>query len=373
MNLLEILAPLDTPDPKHLRQTLELLTKFPTRNSLSDYVRPACQALANQLTQHPRLNVKLWDYTLPKGRRIPEDTPCTQVFAELPGTRPNRILIGGHLDSLNLQVDPTEGPAPGANDDASGVAVTAELARILAGSTPKNTLNFIAFTGEEQGLLGATDIAKKAAEEKWLIDAVLNNDTVGSPTNKSGQSDPNRIRIFSEEAEPHNSRELARFAELIIRETQAEFRAKLVFRRDRFGRGGDHTPFANAGFNAVRLIEVHEEFTRQHTPDDLIEFIDFDYLARVATANLAVMATLAQAGDPPQKVQVKRDQTHDTTITWQATEGQKYVVYHRETTSPTWQGVIPVDSTDSHTVKLVNKDDHIFAVGAEFGVPIEAQ
>ena len=101
--------------------------------------------------------------------------------------------------------------------------------------------------------------------------------------------------------------------------------------------------------------------------------MDFDYLARVASANLAVMATLAQASDSPSKVQVKRDQTHDTTVTWQATPGVKYVVYHRETTSPVWQGVLPVGEAESHTVKLVNKDDHIFAVGAEFGVPIEAQ
>jgi hypothetical protein len=373
MNFADILRPLDQPDAKHLRQTVELLTSFPTRNSLSATCRPACEALAAQLRQHKSLNVEIMDYTLPKGRRIPEDTPCQNVIATLNGMRPNRILIGGHLDSLNLQVQPTEGPAPGANDDASGVAVATELARILAGTSPQNTLQFIAFTGEEQGLLGSTAIANRAVEEKWLIDAVLSNDTVGSTSNKSGQKDEHRIRLFSEEAETHNSRELARFAEFIVRETQKDFGIKLVFRRDRFGRGGDHTPFANAGFNAVRFIEVHEEFTRQHTPDDLMDYMDFDYLARVASANLAIMATLAQAGDSPTKVKVKLDQTHDTTITWEAKPGQKYVVYHRETTSPTWQGVIPVGESDSHTVKLVNKDDHIFAVGAEYGVPIEAK
>ncbi|MFM9872574.1 MAG: M28 family metallopeptidase [Fimbriimonadaceae bacterium] len=373
MNFAEILRPLDAPDAKHLRQTVELLTSFPTRNSLSPTCRPACEALAYQLRQHKALQVELMDYTLPKGRRIPEDTPCQNVIATLKGTRPNRIIIGGHLDSLNLQVQPTEGPAPGANDDASGVAVTAELARILSNVTHPNTLQFIAFTGEEQGLLGSTAIAKRAVEESWIIDAVLSNDTVGSSSNKSGQKDASRIRIFSEEAENHNSRELARFAELIVRETQKDFRIKLVFRRDRFGRGGDHTPFANAGFNAIRFIEVHEEFTRQHTPDDLIEHMDFDYLARVASANLAIMATLAQAEDAPTAVKIKLDQTHDTKITWQANPGQKYVVYYRETTSPTWQGVIPVGEADSHTVKLVNKDDHIFAVGAEYGVPLEAK
>ncbi len=373
VNLKAILAPLDIPNPKHLRQTVELLTAFPTRNSLSPNLRPACEALKAQLHQHNALQVELMDYTLPQGRRIPEPTPCTQVIATLPGTRPNRILIGGHLDSLNLSVKPEEGPAPGANDDASGVAVTAEIARILAAQSHPNMLQFIAFTGEEQGLLGATALAARAKSENWIIDAMLNNDAVGSSSNLSGQKDDQSIRIFSEEAETHNSRELARFAELIIRETQPEFSAKLVFRRDRFGRGGDHTPFASAGFNAVRFIEVHEEFAHQHTPDDTIDKMDFDYLARVAAANLAVMATLAQAGDSPQEVQIKRDQTHDTTITWKATPGIKYVVYHRETTSPVWQSAVPVGEADSHTVKLVNKDDHIFAVGAEYGVPLEAQ
>lgn len=373
MNFADILRPFDQPDAKHLRQTVELLTSFPTRNSLSPTCRPACEAFANQLKQHKALQVELMDYNLPKGRRIPEDTPCQNVIATLKGYRANQILIGGHLDSLNLSVKPSDGPAPGANDDASGVAVTAELARIFSNATHPNTLQFIAFTGEEQGLHGSTAIAKQAVDQKAIIDAVLSNDTVGSSSNKSGQKDEKRIRIFSEEADTHNSRELARFAELIVRETQKDFRIKLVFRRDRFGRGGDHTPFANAGFNAIRFIEVHEEFTRQHTPDDIIDYMDFDYLTRVASANLAIMATLAQAQDAPTDVKVKLDQTHDTTITWQANPGQKYVVYHRETTSPIWQGIIPVGETDSHTVKLVNKDDHIFAVGAEYGIPLEAK
>ncbi|MBX3109499.1 MAG: M20/M25/M40 family metallo-hydrolase [Fimbriimonadaceae bacterium] len=373
MDFFDIVRDLDQPDPKHLRATVEMLAAFPTRNSVSDGLRPACEALANKLEPYKSLDVQLWEYTLPKGRRVPEDMPGTQVLATLTGRRENRILIGGHIDSLNLQIKPGEGPAPGANDDASGVAVAAELARIFANSTYLNTLCFIAFSGEEQGLLGSADMAARAKKDGWKIDAVLNNDTVGSSSNLSGQKDEGRVRIFSEEADTHNSRELARFAELVIRETQKDFRAKLVFRRDRFGRGGDHTPFASNGFSAVRFIEVHEEFTRQHTPDDRVEFMDFEYLARVASANLAVMASLANANDPPAEPMVKRDQTHDTTITWKASPGVKYVVYHRETTSPVWEGVIPVGEADSHTVKLVNKDDHIFAVGAEYGIPIEAK
>lgn len=362
----------ESPDAKHLKSTVEKLASYPTRNSLSAHIKPACEWLADQLRPLPNMQVELMEYTMPKGNRVPEDTPGYQMVATLPGKTDRRIIIGGHIDSLNLEVKPTDGPAPGANDDASGVAVVAELARILSATEHNQTLVFVAFSGEEQGLLGSTALAQRAVDEKWQIDAVLSNDTVGSSSNLAGQKDDKRIRIFSEESKNHQSRELARIAEFFIRQTMEDFRAKLVFRRDRFGRGGDHTPFANAGFNAVRFIEVHEEYTHQHTPRDLVEFMDFEYLARVAQANLTVMATLAQAGPQPKTVRMRRADHHATTLSWDALPGQKYVVYHRETTSPIWEKAIPVGEAKTHTVDLVNVDDHLFAVGAEFGIPVEA-
>lgn len=367
-----VVATPELPDAKHLKNTVEKLASYPTRNSLSAHIKPACEWLADQLRPLPKMQVEVMEYTLPKGRRVPNDIPCYQVVATLPGKSDRRIIIGGHIDSLNLEVKPEEGPAPGANDDASGVAVVAELARILSATEHEQTLVFVAFSGEEQGLLGSTALAKRATDENWTIDAVLNNDTVGSSENLAGQKDNKRIRIFSEESENHQSRELARISEFFIRQTMQDFRAKLVFRRDRFGRGGDHTPFANAGFNAVRFIEVHEEYTHQHTPNDLVENMDFEYLAQVAQANLAVMATLAQAGPQPKNVRMVRADHHATRLTWDALPGQKYVVYHRETTSPVWEKAIPVGEAKTHTVDLVNVDDHIFAVGAEFGIPVEA-
>lgn len=360
-------------DKPRLRATVEKLSSFETRNSLSPTLREACEWLADEYRKLPGMKVEVMEYTLPAGRRVPKDMPCYQVVAILPGKTDRRLVMGGHIDSLNLSVDPVTGRAPGANDDASGVAATLEVARAMAQKSWNQTLVFVAFSGEEQGLLGSTALSKKAKEEKWDLEAVLSNDTVGSSSNKDGQKDTKRVRVFSEEGENHHSRELARFCEWTVRQNVKGFGIKLVFRRDRFGRGGDHTPFAAEGFSAVRFVEVHEEYTRQHTPDDLIEHMDFTYLSNVTKANLAVLSQLASAAEAPTNVSVVRDQSHDTSLTWKKNEGSSYVVYWRETTSPTWQGSVPVGQVGKATVPKINKDDHIFAVGTIGGLPVEAK
>ncbi|GIV03254.1 MAG: peptidase M28 [Fimbriimonadales bacterium] len=375
--------------PERLKSTVEKLASFPTRNTNSPTLTEAAEWLADQYRSIPGMQVELMRYTIQQSRRVPETKEVVQVIAKLPGEDDRIILVGGHLDSLNLQGDPLTARAPGANDDASGTALALELARVMSRRKWKHTLVFVGFTGEEQGLLGATALAQRAKEEGWKIDAVLNNDTVGSSSNKNGQSDPTRVRVFSEESEEHQSRELARFIEWITREkvphsgvrlgpmdtreTSDWFGIKLVFRRDRFGRGGDHTPFANAGFAAVRFIEVYEEYTRQHTEEDLPEHMDFEYLANVTRMNLVAMAALANAGPQPRNVRVDRRQGHDTHLTWEGDEGVPYVVYWRETTSPVWQGAFEVGGVSEYTVKKINKDDYLFAVGAVGGIPVPAQ
>jgi hypothetical protein len=360
-------------DPARLRATVTKLASYPTRNSLSKEVHQAAAWLADEYRAIPGIEVELMEYTLPQGRRVPQPTPCVQVVATLKGSSPETIIIGAHLDSLNLSVAPTEGPAPGANDDASGVALTLELARQLAGTTPRRTIKFVAFTGEEQGLLGAIALAQRAKDENWPIVAMLNNDTVGSSRNLSGQENTKQVRVFSEKGDNHDSRELARFIEWTVRQAVDDFTVKLVLRRDRFGRGGDHTPFVLQGFSAVRFIEVHEEFKHQHTPDDLVQQMDFDYLANVTRANLAAVWSLAHALPAPTKVTLVRDQTHDTTLTWEGEPGVPYTVYWRDTASAEWQGSMAVGEVERATVPLVNKDDHIFAVGAAGGVPVLAE
>ena len=360
--------------PEALRASVtHLSTAYITRNTLSEGHKEAAAWLADQYRKIPGVEVEIMKYTLPQGRRVPEPTEAHQVIATIKGESDRIILIGAHLDSLNLSVDPKTGYAPGANDDASGVAASLEICKAMAGKPWKNTIKFVAFTGEEQGLLGATAIAQRAIDEEWQLEAVLNNDTVGSSSNLNGQSDPDHIRVFSEEGEEHESRELARWIEWQVRQTLDGFRIKLVLRRDRFGRGGDHTPFVRAGFNGVRFIEVHEEYAHQHTPDDVVDNMDFEYLAKVAQANHTCVASLASAGPAPTGVRIARDQSHDTTLRWNSQEGVEYVVYYRDTASTVWQEAINVGSTDTHMIEKVNKDDHFFAVGAKGGIPVAAR
>lgn len=363
----------DGPSTERLMATVNGLAGFHSRNTLSPGLTEACEWLADRARKVPGLQVEVMRYTIPKGRRVPEDREVVQVVAVLPGRTQRRILIGGHIDSLNLQGEAETVRAPGANDDASGVAVAFECARLLAPGPHENTLVFVAFSGEEQGLHGSRALAKRAKAEGWDVQAVLNNDTVGCSSNLSGQSDKSRIRVFSEEGEGHNSRELARYCAWVAEQDTLGFGVKLVFRRDRFGRGGDHTPFVEEGFTAVRFIEVFEEYTRQHTPDDLPEHVDPEYLTQACRINLAILRRLANAGPAPTEVRIVRDQAHDTTLAWTGTPGVSYRVFWRDTASAVWQGHADVGEVSRATVQGVNKDDHVFAVGAVDGVPVVAE
>lgn len=358
-------------DSARMMSDIRKLASFTTRNTNSPTLNDAAEWLAAQYRAIPGMKVELMRYKVEKSARIPEAMEVVQVVATLPGEDDRRLIIGGHMDSLNLSVDAKTGPAPGANDDASGTVVALEVARAMATRKWKHTLVFVGWSGEEQGLLGSRAMAEKAKAEGWKIDAVLSNDTVGSPENKAGQRNDKQVRVFSEDVEEHESRELARYIAWLVRDKA--FGVKLVFRRDRFGRGGDHTPFNQNGFNAVRFVEVHEEYTRQHTPDDLPQFVDPAYLANVAKVNLIAMASLAEAGAQPTNVRVDRRQGHDTTVTWQAVAGVSYTVYWRDTASPVWQGSKDVGAVSRATIEKVNKDDHVFAVGAAGGMPVEAR
>jgi hypothetical protein len=365
---------------ERLRATVEKLASFPTRNTNHPLLFEAAEWLAGEFRKIPNIDVELMRYTLPAGRRVPEEKEVVQVVARLKGESDRIVLVGAHMDSLNLREGSLEARAPGANDDASGCALVLELARILSTKRWKNTLMFVCFSGEEQGLLGARALATKAKAEGWQILAMLNNDTVGSSANLQGQSDPLHVRLFSDEGENHNSRELARFIEFVTRNQvavsqspQTFFNVKLVFRRDRIGRGGDHTPFAEQGFSAVRFVEVAEEYTRQHTPEDLPQYLDYSYLANVTRINLIAISHLADSEPPPQNVEFDKRQGHDTTLRWQSQPGVEYVVYWRETTSPVWQFSKEVGAVNTYTLQKINKDDHIFAVGSKGGIPVTAR
>jgi hypothetical protein len=367
--------PLEEVSKERLRATVEKLASWTNRNTNNETLSEAAEWIAGELRKVPGLQVELMHYPIVKSQRVPQDKEVVQVVATLPGKTDRRIIIGGHFDTINM-VDREAGlsaRAPGANDDGSGTALTMEAARVLAAGKWENTLVFVAFSGEEQGLLGSRALAKRAKDENWQIDAVFSNDMVGNSKNNHGSSENQFVRVFSEEVPEHHGRELARYLEWLARDGKAGVRPRLVFRRDRFGRGGDHTPFNQQGFTAIRIVEVHEEYSRQHTDKDLPEFVDFDYLAGNTRLNVLGASSLASAAAPPRNVRVDARQGYDTHLSWRGSPGTNYVVYWRETTSPVWQKSQEVGAVETVIIPKIHKDDHVFAVGATGGIPVEAK
>jgi hypothetical protein len=333
----------------------------------------------------------------PDGRRIDTNTLLGNVVATLKGTDPkdNRIfLISGHLD--NMRGSPTDrvGDAPGANDDASGCAAVIECARIMSKHNFPATIIFVTVSGEEQGLLGANFMASKAKKENWNIEAVLNNDIMGSNnTSETNIIDNTRIRVFSEglpsfETEKSakdirrlglendgKARQLARYVKETGERYVENLEVVMVYRNDRFLRGGDHTPYVDNGYAAVRITEMNENYQHQHQDvrkenniqyGDLPEFMDFEYLRKNSAMNLANLANLAKAPAMPEevKVDVKR-LTNYTYLSWKAPKSgnvKGYYVLMRETTSAFWQRKLFTSELEMQLP--YSKDNYFFAVQA---------
>ncbi|MHB8635200.1 MAG: M28 family metallopeptidase [Fimbriimonadaceae bacterium] len=387
---LALAAPAMNVDESRMRMLIEHLAAINTRNTNTPELEQAANWVADEFRKIPGLQVELFKYAIHRSPRVPTDKTVVEVVATLPGQTNHRVIIGGHLDSINMTrgADLYTARAPGANDDLSGVALTMEAARLMSLRRWNDTLVFVAFSGEEQGLLGSAALARYAKAEDWQIDGVLSNDMVSNSADNLGQRDDRNVRVFSEDSPENQSRELARYIEWLEntrkedlffdanlarkRTTRPAHAVKLVFRRDRFGRGGDHSSFNNEGFTAVRFVEVYEEYTRQHTPFDLPDHVDYRYLANNARVNILAASALADAPRPPTHVHVVRDQSQTTTLTWQGPADGSYVVYWRETTSPVWESAHVVTGNKAVIAK-VNKDDHIFAVGSPGGIPVLAQ
>ncbi len=393
-----------------IKATIEKLVSFHNRNTLSandpallakgrgivaarDWIKAEFERYSQACGGC--LEVKLDTFTEAPANRIPQPTELSNVYAILRGTSdqsPQPIfLVTGHYDSRNGDTLNIADPAPGANDDASGTAVSLECARVLSQKRFPATIIFMTVAGEEQGLNGARHFAKMAKAEGWNIVGVLNNDIVGG--NKSKEQDPAIVRVFSEgipqaatEAELRTirnlalegdsaSRQLARYArETGQKYVTAPFQAKLILRRDRFLRGGDHTGFNESVFAAVRFTEYREDFNRQHQNPrtengieygDLSKFVDFDYVANVARVNAATLASLASAPGQPANVKLlTRKLDNDSELTWSApADGRavKYEVLWRPTTAAEWENVEAVGNVTTATLKR-SKDNVIFAV-----------
>jgi len=332
--------------------------------------------------------------TLQKQRRVDTLTLLGNVVATLKGTDPSddRIfLISGHLDNMRSDVMDRAGDAPGANDDASGVAAVMESARIMSKYSYPATIIFIAVSGEEQGLLGAEFMAEKARKQNWNIEAVLNNDIMGSNnSNETNIINNTKIRVFSEAysildtsraalirtlglENDGKARQLARYVKEIGERYVDNLEVVMIYRNDRFLRGGDHTPYVNRGYAAVRITEMNENYYHQHQDvrkengiqyGDLPEFMDFEYLRKNTGMNLCNLANLAKSPSMPQEVRVDaRKLTNYTNLNWKAPKSGKvkgYYVLIRETTSPVWQKKIFTTST---AIDLpYSKDNYFFGV-----------
>jgi len=388
---------LDTIESTRIKETINTLAGFGTRSTLSSMetglpagqgINAAADWIGAQFEQISKecggcLEVHRDSFTEPAGERIPRPTTITNVYAILRGTDPAQrqrmVLVTGHYDSRNSNILDAQGPAPGANDDASGVAVSLECARALSKLRFPASMVFVAVAGEEQGLNGSRHLAKLARSEGWQLEAVLNNDIVGGNTTPGDELQlKDRVRVFSEgvpaaatpeearriralgEENDSPSRELARevadTARAYFPAGTASFSASLVFRPDRYLRGGDHLSFNREGYAAVRFTEWREDFNHQHQNvvrppavsgepvlGDLPEFVDFAYVANVARLNAATLATLASSPGEPMKVEIVTEKLENgTTLRWEAPAGGAvghFEVLWRQTTSPDWQFV----------------------------------
>ena len=340
------------------------------------------------------LEVKTDSFTKDPGDRVPKPTQITNVYAVLKGSDPEAarhiVLVTGHYDSRNSQNDNITDDAPGANDDASGTAVSMECARVLSKLKFPGTIIFLTVAGEEQGLYGSQHFAQMAKQQGWNLEAVLNNDIVGG--NKGPGQDSTVVRVFSEGVaiasddkqvkqirnlggeSDSTSRELARYISEVGGVYDVGLKPLLIFRVDRYLRGGDHYSFNEQGFAAVRLTEYREDFTRQHQTirtesgieyGDVLKHVDFDYVAGVARLNAATLASLASAPPAPTNVKlVTAKLDNDSTLKWNASPGASgYEVLWRATTSPEWEHSQNVGNATTATLK-VSKDNVIFGVRA---------
>ena len=292
----EVQRIVDAVSPDSLRSTLTRLVSFETRHTMSSTEDPnrGIGAARNYILETfrsygGRLQVDFDRYQVKgDGRGVFRDVGLRNVVAVLPGSHPGgreRILIvGGHYDSSARALEGSDwprgdSPAPGADDDGSGTAVVMELARVMADYPTEATVMFVAFAGEELGLVGSTLMAQRMAGEGASIEAMITNDIVGSPEGGDGQVDNARVRVFSAGPADSGSRSLARYIRRRAVAYLPSIEVDTIFRYDRFGRGGDHTPFVQEGYYGVRITESHEFYARQHTVEDKLEYVDFDYIA----------------------------------------------------------------------------------------------
>lgn len=390
--------------PEREHATIAKLVSFGTRHTLSDTksairgIGAARRWAASEFAAISRdcggcLTIETPSQVF-TGRRVPNPTEVMDVLAIQRGTTdPDRVIvISGHIDSRVTDVMNFTADAPGANDDASGVAAVIEAARVLSKHRFPATLVFAVLSGEEQGLYGGKVLADTAKAKGWRVEADLNNDIVGNSEGLAGTRETTRVRVFSEgtkavetkeEADKRRynggevdspSRQLARFIDEIADRYLANFDVTMVYRTDRFARGGDQVEMLNAGFPAVRVTEANENYNRQHQDlrteggvryGDVIEGVDFAYLAQVTRLNAVSLAALAMAPAPPTSVEIAGAVSVDTTVKWKpAADAARYRLWWRATTDPQWRYSREAAPTGQGVLQGINIDDWFFGVSA---------
>jgi hypothetical protein len=394
---------------QRIESNIRKLVSFGTRNSLSDTVsetrgigaaRRWIKSELERCSAGTPLTVEFDTHRVETGARVPRPTDFVNVVATLPGTqaesRDRIYVVSGHYDSMPSSPVDGEKDAPGANDDASGTAVSMELACVMSKYRFDATLVFMAVAGEEQGLLGSTGFAKSAKAKGLDIAGMFTNDIVGNTHGADGSVHRGRVRLFAEGVAPSKelpdsvitalrtsgendlpTRQLARFVKESAQRHVPGMKVDMIWRRDRYLRGGDHFPFLDAGYPALRFTEPVEDWRHQHQDvrvvegvqfGDLPEFVDYEHVAQVARVNGAALAALALGPSVPREAELENLRLEmDSTLRWKANpepDVAGYRILWRETTSPVWQNALDVGNVTRHTIAGLSKDNVIFGVQA---------
>ncbi|MDT7832869.1 M28 family peptidase [Flavobacteriaceae bacterium S356] len=392
---------------ERIKEDITTLANFGTRHTLSDTIsqtrgigaaRRWIKSEFDKISSNCNncLNVFYQkDLVKKDNRRIVHDVMVVNVVAVQKGTKyPNRyIIMSGDIDSRVSKSNDFTSDSPGANDNASGMAGAIEAARVLSKYTFENSIIYVGLSGEEQGLFGGRGLAAYAKEKGWEIIGILNNDMIGNIKGVDGVIDNRTFRIFSEPTTYDNhterqrrmrrfyggevdgiSRQLARFIYKSTKTYMPEMNPKMIYRLDRFGRGGHHRPFNDAGFAGVRIMEMHENYTQQHQDirtengieyGDKIKFVNFDYAKKLTAVNAINLATIAWAPPAPKNVKIGGAVQPAVKLSWDKVDGAKgYKIYWRDTTSPTWDHYKYVENVNAFTLDGIVVDNFFFGVAA---------
>ncbi|WP_347174012.1 M28 family metallopeptidase [Polaribacter uvawellassae] len=392
---------IDNVSADRIKKDIKTLTEFGTRNTFSDTISNTrgigaarrwiksefeniskdCNDCINVFYQKDLVTTKM-------SNRVPHDAWIVNVVAVQKGTKyPNRyIIMSGDIDSR------ASNDAPGANDNASGMAGTIEAARVLSKYKFENSIIYVGLSGEEQGLFGGAGLAKYAKDKGWDIIGVLNNDMIGNITGVDGVIDNRTFRIFSEPVPANEterqrrarrfyggevdgiSRQLARYTHKMTKTYMPEMNPMMIYRLDRFGRGGHHRPFNDLGFAGIRIMEAHENYTQQHQNirvengikyGDTFEHVNFDYAKKLTAVNAITMAGLASAPPSPTNVGIGGAVQASVKLEWDKVKGAKgYKIYWRDTTSPTWDKSRYVGDVSRFVLEGIVVDNYLFGVAA---------